>query len=209
MEVIEKKDIHALVEKDLKKYKKVIILGKGKTFKKTLSSDKEKDTFIICINNTINFCEIYDMLVVNDVISWDYINEEKIKDLKYVLSPVKPHINGKPGKYNTEHVIDKLKIKKFSGKIIFYNLKTSPNNKNFISLDSSISGSNNAVDFICKYLNIDILETRGIGNLNSSFYNDIFEKTEGYYNYDNIYLSRINNHIQNNTKKNNIKYIQK
>ena len=51
------------------KYKKIIILGKGPTFK--IPEEQDNDTFIICINDTINFLTQYDMLVVNDIETWN------------------------------------------------------------------------------------------------------------------------------------------
>ena len=101
-----------------------------------------------------------------------------------------------------------MKQKNFSGEIIFYNLKTSGIDENYITLDSTISGSNNAVDFVCKYLNINFLETRGIGKKNNCYYNKVFEKTEGVNNYreDNEYINRINSHIVSKLQKYNIKY---
>lgn len=210
MNIITKKNIDFLINSEFKHYKNVIILGKGPSFKKTLEQDKTINTFIICINDSINFCDSYDMLVVNDIITWDRLNNEQIKKLKYVLSPIYPHYDAtpKPNQYNIDWVINKLKQKNFSGKIIFYNLKTSGINENYITLDSIISGSNNAVDFVCKYLNINFLETRGIGKKNNCYYNKVFEKTEGVNNYteDNGYINRINSHIVSKLQKYNIKY---
>ena len=212
MNIITKKNIDLLINSEFKHYKNVIILGKGPSFKKTLEQEKTINTFIICINDSINFCDSYDMLVVNDIITWDRLNNEKIKKLKYVLSPIYPHYTGKPARnqYNIDWVINKLKQKNFSGKIIFYNLKTSGINENYITLDSKISGSNNAVDFVCKYLNINFLETRGIGKKNNCYYNKVFEKTEGVNNYkeDHGYINRINYHIVSKLQKYNIKYNQ-
>lgn len=210
MEIVTKNDISF---NEFKHYKKVIILGKGPSFKKTFDKDKSNDTFILCINDSINFCDSYDMLVVNDVITWDRLNNEKIKNLKYILSPIYPHYRlgtckKRREKYNINWVVNKLKEKKFGGKIIFYNLKTSPTNENYIKLDSAISGCNTAVDFVCKYLNINILETRGVGKKNNHSYNKVFEKSEGVENYVNRYINRINDHIVKTLKKYDIKYNQ-
>lgn len=209
MNIIKKENIKTILEK-LKNIKKVIVLGKGPTFRTIDEKDILDNTFIICVNDTINFTNFFDLLVVNDVITWDRIDNNKIKSLKYILTPIFPHKKGKPEnkEYNMNWTIKKLKEKGFNGNLIFYNLLTSKINNSFIILDSKISGSNNAIDFVTNFLNINILETRGIGIINKDKYNNNFEKTEGYSLYNQNYLKRINNHIIKKIEEKKINYIK-
>ena len=206
MQIITKYKLTKIIDY-IKKYDEIIILGKGPTFK---IPDKKQITFTICINDTINQIDFCDMLVVNDIVTWERINNNKIKNLKYILTPLYPHYNilPNPKKYNLNWTVSNLKKKGFEGNLIIYNLLSSKPDNKYVTLQSVISGSNNAIDFCISYFkNLKQISLYGVGIINKDKYNNIFEKTEGYYNYNNKYLERIRNHIVITCKDNNINVI--
>lgn len=206
MDVINRNNIKKILI-DLNKYTNAIILGKGPTFK--IPENVDEKTFVVCVNDTINFIDNCNLLVVNDIETWDRLDNNKISKLEYILTPLFPHQYGKPNpkKNNLELTKNKLKSKNFQGKLIIYNLLTSNKNKNYITLPSKITGSNNATDFLLNYLKkINEIHYYGIGIINKSKYNNIFDKTEGIKNYNNKYLLGIRNHIINSLKNSKIKY---
>lgn len=199
--IIYKKDIDKLID-EFKDINLVRVFGKGSTFKNI--EKKNPNEFHIGINQSINFLSECDMLVINDLHNIFLIDSDKIKKLKYILTPEYLHIDGyfnKNGHY--ENVLKHLEKNNFEGKYIIYNLKTNPNsNENFIDLNSTISSSNTAVEFICLYLNkfIKKIECCGIGK-NGKRYNKLFV---GNGNYDEARIAEISYHISKICIKYNI-----
>ena len=164
MEIITNKNIN-LLKDELNCYDKAIIIGKGPTFQNVIRKEKE---LICAVNNSINFLDECDMLTINDIETVIKINQEKIKKLKYLIIPTYPHKNCKFNLQSTYHIIlESFKIN-FNGKVLLYNLVTTPlKNKlqNIINLDTRISGSNNTFEYLLKFSNIRNFETYGIGIL--------------------------------------------
>jgi hypothetical protein len=186
-------------------YNKAIILGKGPTFKPVTS--RHEKTFVICVNDTINSSEIYDMLVINDIETWDRIDDKKLKNLNYILSPVYPHYNCIPD-YKTTNIKKVLKIlseKGFNGNIIFYNLLTSElEDESFFNLPSALSGSNTGVDFITLFMkNVNCIEFFGVckGNGYNKKFNDVLSVSN---QYNNERLDQLKEHIVYSCKEYNI-----
>ncbi len=170
----------------------VRVFGKGPSFE--IIHKKSDSEFHIGINQATNFIPECDMLAINDLHNIYLINKDKLKTLKYILTPEYLHINQRfniNGHYSK--VIDYLKENNFGGKYIVYNLRTNPNpNPNFISLPSRVSSSNNAVDFVCIFLNkyIKNVECYGIGLFLKENYNKKFVGN-GHYNINTInYISK-------------------
>jgi hypothetical protein len=150
--------------------KKAIIFGKGSSFKKV---ERDDGVLFICVNNTINIID-GDILVVNDIETFDTIDIESLKKetLKYIIVPNHPHKDHKPNKDIT--YLDIVKNIIYKGDFIIYNLKTwkIPNN-DFITLKSCLTGSNTALEWLVKFTNIKEIETYGIGD---EEYHQLFKK---------------------------------
>lgn len=189
-------DINYDYEKIFSGYKKAIILGKGPTFRGV--TERNENTFVICVNDTINSSEICDMLIINDIETWERIDNEKLKNLKYILSPVFPHLNCRPD-YKNANINIMLRIlneKKFNGNIIFYNLKSSKlQHKSFFNLPSALSGSNTGVDFISYFMkNVNHIDFFGI--CKGHGYNNNFKDVLSVSNqYNNQRLNLLKGHI--------------
>ena len=122
MEIITNKNIN-LLKDELNCYDKAIIIGKGPTFQNVIRKEKE---LICAVNNSINFLDECDMLTINDIETVIKINQEKIKKLKYLIIPTYPHKNCKFNLQSTYHIIlESFKIN-FNGKVLLYNLVTTP-----------------------------------------------------------------------------------
>ena len=174
--IIKKNNINTLIN-DFTNISKVRIFGKGVTFDNILKTSYEE--FHIGSNQTVNELSQCDMLVINDLHNIYLIKDEVFKKLKYILTPEYLHINGKfnlNGKWT--NVYDYLIKKKFIGKYIIYNFKTNPKpNPDYIDLPSFNTSCNNAVDFLCIFLNkyIKNIECYGIGIFsNTNNYNKLF-----------------------------------
>jgi hypothetical protein len=201
IEIIHKKDIYNLID-EFKDTTLIRVFGKGPTFKNIEKTNPNE--FHISINQSINFLSECDMLVINDLHNIFLVDIDKIKKLKYILTPEFLHIDGyfnKNGYY--QKVLTYLEKNNFKGKYIVYNLRTNPDlNENFIDLHSTISSSNTAIEFICVYLNkfIKKIECYGIGQ-NGKRYNNLFV---GNGNYDEARIAEISFHISKICKKHNI-----
>jgi len=187
-----------------KKYqdKECYVFGKGPTFKVL---KKNKLDFFCCVNSTINFIDDCDLLVCNDIESFDKIILNKLKNLKYILIPYYPHKNGGFNKnINYTMIINKIK-NYFTGKLIVYNLRTSKISlEEYISLKVAITSSNTSVEFIGEFINPSKIYTYGIAILNSNKYNNFFKSEKLPHNYFNNVLLQIQNHIINYCKNKNI-----
>jgi hypothetical protein len=204
IKIIMKNDIDNFI-KDLININEVVIFGKGPSFK---IIEKTDNLFFICINQTINFIDNCDMLVINDLHNIYLIDEKKIENLKYILTPEYLHVDHR-FKYsgNCKKVIEYLETKKFRGKYIIFNLNTNPiANINLITLPSTISSSNTATDFVCMFMNkiIKKISYYGVGIYNEQKYNNIFT---GNGKYGKAHSDTIKNHIINTCSNYSIKYI--
>jgi len=133
-------------------YKKSIIFGKGPTLK-YIEKDDNKDTLFICINNSINYIKKCDLLVCNDIESFNQINLDNLSNCNNILIPYHIHINCKPNKNITyKNVISKIN-NFFTGNLIIYNLRTAPiKYNNFISLFSATTSVHTGFEFILKFI---------------------------------------------------------
>ena len=171
MEKIITKEKIFIVQEELKDYKKMILFGKGPSFQ---IKEKKLELFF-CGNDAMNFVDC-DVLCINDFESTERINKERLNDVKFILLPNNPHIRKRPDKSMTYNNIVEVFDLHFKGNYIVYNLKTSKENDDFITLNTMISVSNTALEFTSKYLkNIKDVETYGIGIMQN--YSDVF-----YYN---------------------------
>lgn len=182
----------------LNNYNKAVIFGKGPSFKSLKKYDKK--TLFVCINDTINYIEDADILAMNDIVTYDKINKNNLKNVKLILTPVYPHdVTQTPNEYiSVDYVLDKFKDK-FNGKIVFYNLKTSPPVDEYINLNTKITSANNAVEFILNYFtNIKEIDFYGIGITDENGYSDVFDKNkkESLKLYNKKWITNIRNNIQ-------------
>jgi len=192
----------------LNNYNKAVIFGKGPSFKSLKKTNN--NTLFVCINDTINYIDDADILAMNDIITYDKINNNNLKNVKLILTPVYPHdITEKPNKYiSVDYVLNKFK-NIFNGKIVFYNLKSSPSVDKYINLDTEITSANNAVEFILNYFtNIKEIEFYGIGIIDGKGYSSIFDKNKkkSLKLYNKKQISNIRNNIQKLCNNKNIYY---
>lgn len=150
MRVIYTKDIYDFISKEFSHYEEAIVLGKGPTFH-PIESQKD-NVLTIAINESVNQSNYIDMIVVNDMEIYDSINVDKFKTIKYILTPRKIHKDAVPqDNLSYTNVISQIEPF-FHGTIIPYNLKSSPIDERYITLETAFSGGNNAADFIAQYL---------------------------------------------------------
>jgi hypothetical protein len=184
---------------DVKTYfnnkKKICVFGKGPTFQ---IRTKKEDEYFACVNNTINYIDNCDILVCNDIETFDKINLERLVNLKFILCPYHIHFKSKFHKTFTYNDVLKKISTYFTGKLIVYNLRTS----NIEYPDFTI------IEFICKFLlNIKNIELYGVGVFSNSNYNKIFtEKIDDNF-YNNKRINLIKNNIVNLCNEYNKKYI--
>jgi hypothetical protein len=175
--------------------KTAIIFGKGPTFRNDLI--KNNDELFITINESTNFIDQPDILVVNDVEKFDKVELEKFNDIKLIIIPYYPHINKIPNyNYNWKKIKDKVSDY-YKGGWYVYNLKSSKYKIEGIpNFNSYLTSSNTAVEWCCLN-NIKNIKTYGIG-MESGGYNSIFEKN---FNHDSL---KIKNEIKNRCMNYNV-----
>jgi len=161
IQIITKNKIN-IIQNIFSSYKKCILFGKGPTLK-YFNKDENKDTLFVCINNTINYIKKCDLLVCNDIESFDDISLKHLENCKNILIPY--HIHHKC-KFNPNisyiNVIKKIKDH-FKGNLIIYNLKTAKKNyNNYINLKSRITSIHTGFEFVINYItNIDLINFYG------------------------------------------------
>ena len=121
----------------LESAKKLLIVSKGKTQSDISKIEKEYD-ICIGIKQSIMLLEKKDILVMNDLEGLFGL-ESCIKDIKYVLCPIRTHIGSKPHNSGNKFVINYLKKYNFNGKLIFYRFRPQEN-KNLLLIPKSSSG---------------------------------------------------------------------
>lgn len=193
----------------LNHYNKAIIFGKGPSFRSLKKQDK--NTLFVCVNDSINYIEDADVLAMNDIVTYDKINKDRLKNLKMILTPVYPHdATQTPNKYiSIDFVLDKFKDT-YNGKIVFFNLKTSDPVDEYINLNTKITSANNAVEFILNYfINIKEIDFYGIGITDNNGYSDVFDnnkKQESLKLYNKKWISFIRKNIEKLCNKKNVNY---
>ena len=201
MEKIITKEKIFIVQEELKDYKKMILFGKGPSFQ---IKEKTLEIFF-CGNDSMNFVDC-DVLCINDFEATTKINKEKLKYIKFILLPINPHIKKSPDKSITYNNIVEVFDLNFKGKYIVYNLKTSKENDDFITLNTAISVSNTALEFASKYLkNIKDVETYGIGMMEN--YSEIFyenNKNPSSESKNKDWINLVKNDIVNNSNANKL-----
>ena len=206
--IIKNRDIGSLAE--LQTFKSAVIYGKGPTFKLVHENETSQRPFVVCVNDTVNVCKQCDMLVVNDIETWPRIVDDKLRKAKYVLTPVFPHVRRHPQDVRCHPhpdvyiplSLDILWRKGYEGNVVFYNLPTAPlQNPDYPILDSVISGSNNAVDFLMKFMKLDLLRTVGVGVSGESGHHQSFRGAAPAPNvYSEEHLATIRDHIRWSTR---------
>lgn len=174
-------------------YNKVVIFGKGPTFK---NIELENNTIHIGINETANILNYCDILVINDLENIDNIHDDTWKKIKYLVIPEYIHYKYRYNKNVTwRNVVEKIK-NKYDGYYIIFNLRNhSPLNSELLTFDSVISGSNTANDFVCKYLNKYIKHIDYYGIAIKSGYGEGFKGLIKTQSYDNSRLQQIKNNL--------------
>lgn len=193
MNIILKSDIE-IVKNTYTDYTSAVILGKGPTLK-NFSIDNHRDNFIIGINDVINIIEC-NMFVANDLETYERINLKKIHTIKYILSPKFPHVNEKVSINTTYKSIISIIKNYYNNYFIPFNLRSGPKDQNLISLKSFLTSSNTAVDFIESFMpNIQKVFLYGVAIHGQDKYHEAFDRTGGYYVYNNAHLSNIRTNI--------------
>ena len=152
------------ISNELNNYNKVIVFGKGPTFKNIPHEDD--NTLHIGINQASNMLDDIDMIVINDIHNIFKITPETLKKLKYILTPEYMNIELR---YNVNGYWKNAYIylinNGFTGKYIIYNLKNRRfHNNNIITLETYNTSANTAIEFICKFSKIMEIHTYGIAN---------------------------------------------
>ena len=168
IQIITKNKIN-IIQNIFSSYKKCIIFGKGPTLK-YFKKDENKDTLFVCINNTINYIKKCDLLVCNDIESFNDINLKYLENCKNILIPY--HIHWRC-KFNPNisyiNVIKKIKDN-FKGNLIIYNLRTAAQHErhdrekynNYINLESCSTSIHTGFEFVINYIeNLDLINFYG------------------------------------------------
>lgn len=204
--IITKDEIHDIV-KTLNHYKKAVIFGKGPTLK-FIDKNENENVFFVCINNTINYIKKCDLLVCNDIESFDDIELENLKNCKNILIPYHIHMNSRYNEQITyQNVIEKIKPY-FNGNLIIYNLiHHKKKYENFIKLYSRLTSVHTGFEFIEIFLkNINHVDFYGFAKKSNEININLYarkNKGDGHYKHYNEYIKKINKINKNN----NIKYI--
>ncbi len=173
------------------------IFGKGPTFQ---ARPKESDTELyICVNDSINQIDQCDILVVNDIETFEKIDKEKLYLVPYLLLPERPHTKNKPQHEKIWSDFRNSFEPWFQGSYIIYHLATTPKlSPSILVLPSMCSGSNTAVDLVVKYLpTISTVELYGVGMKKQFQYNEVFLKDNKHNSvYNDEYIGRIRSHIE-------------
>lgn len=160
--IITKTLMSNVCKEKLSKYTKACIFGKGPTFQ-VLDKSEHPDTFFICVNDTIAHLDKCDMFALNDVESAQRQKNEHFSKCDFILVPNFPHKNNQfthNSRYT--HVVDIVKPA-FKGSVFVYNLNTAPNDNKYINLDTAMSTSVNALDFVCKHCeNVSHIDFYGV-----------------------------------------------
>ena len=187
--------------KKMFKNKNGCVFGKGPTF---IIKNKQSNDIFFGINQTVNFNDC-DFFCANDLHNIYKVND--FSNIKYILIPEYLHINGRFNIKGYWYQIYEYLKDKFYGEFIIYNLRTSlyPNSK-LITISKCKTSCNTAINFICIYTNIKIINTYGIGVLSKDNYKNIFD---GNGTYDTKRIKIIKNEITNICNKYCIKLIMK
>lgn len=154
--------------KNFTNYKEAYVFGKGPTFK--VIKKKDPNTLFVCINDSVNHIPDCDILVTNDIETFEKINKKKLANVKYILIPYSPHFQEKPHANITYHHIFKQIKHFFKGQFIVYNLSTSPKKPQYIDLKTAITGSNNGVEFILQFIpSVKTIQLYGVGVLRNGY----------------------------------------
>lgn len=197
-----------LIDEKFNKYQSAVIFGKGPTFQ-IIKKEKEEELFI-CVNETLNYIDDCDMLIITDIEKINVISLERLKDLKWLLVPEFLHFKCR---YNP-NVTWKTLLKKikdyFSGQWIIFNLRTNPKpNKILITLPSTLTAGNLATNFVCLHLNKYIKEIKyygiGIKTDNTKPYASEFTRTTPH-PFSDHYIEQIRKQIINDCDNAKIKY---
>lgn len=113
-----------------------IIVAKGPTARYLKKSDFP-NTYLVCINQACKFVDKPDFVFMNDIESVNGLTCDDIKYVKHFVVPEYPHMNEVFNiNVTKEFFIDWLSKNEFKGKLLTYNLHTSPFiNKNLIITD--------------------------------------------------------------------------
>lgn len=184
MKIIKKNNLQDIF-KEYDNKNKLVIFGKGPSFQIVSKNEKNDNQIFLCTNDSINYIENCDFLVINDVKNMRKVKKEKLKNLKNLIIPYHIHIKLNPGSKETSQgpSLDYTYLnfmnefsEYYSGNLIVYNLKTIDKNyPEFINLDSAISSAHSGLEFILNNFKIKKVTTYGIGIKNG--YHELFVPT--------------------------------
>ena len=176
----------------------VRIFGKGPTFKNIRKRNDNELHF--GINQTANFLDDIDVLVINDLHNIYKIDKNVFKKLSYVLIPEFLHINKTFNeKGNWIQVYHHIKDV-FKGYYIIFNLFSNINsNPHLITINIGTSSVNTATQFVCDYFkNLKKIEFYGTGVKSTLNYNNHFVGNGDYINSN--FIDRIVRDIKKSCK---------
>lgn len=131
----------------LEKYNNILVFCKGSI---TTEIPDDCDLYI-GVKQSIGVLSKKDILVMNDFEGLFGL-EDCLKDIKYILFPIKPHLEHEPNYAIKEKLINYLNIYNFKGKIINYQITGQQQEYNpYIPY---IKNSNNSGDIIFYFLNM-------------------------------------------------------
>ena len=184
----------------------ILIVSKGKT---NTNINNIENNYDICIGvkQSILLLKKKDILVMNDLEGLFGL-EDCIKEIKYVVCPIRTHIGSKPHNNGSKFVINYLKHYKFKGKLIFYRFREQED-KQLLQLPKTCSGDiiHNFLNKCQNKRNINIDHIGLYTNLkDNNIITDKVTKTSIWEPYADYYKNWINNKYSDK-KKTNIRFL--
>ena len=175
MKIINKKNLNNIL--DLYKNKtELIIFGKGPSFQQNIKKDDHQ--IFACVNNSINYVDNCDFLIINDLHNIDKLSKDKFKNVPNFVIPYHIHVLWTVlDNFTFKNVIDKIKDD-FDNNLIIFNLITSKKiHDDYITLNTGFSSAHCIAELFIKFMpNINTITTYGIGN--GSGYHQLFKKLQ-------------------------------
>lgn len=188
--------------------KKILVVSKGKTNSDIHTIEKNYD-ICIGVKQAILLLGKKDILVMNDLEGLFGL-EECIKDIKYIVCPIRTHIGSKPHNNGNQFVVNYLKHYKFRGKLIYYRFREQEN-KNLLRIPKTCSGDI-IHNFLNKCSNKRDMEIHHIGLYTNLKDNEVIsnyvKNAQVWESYKIFYTNWIKNKYTNK-KKTNINFLTK
>lgn len=186
--------------------KKILIVSKGKTNSDIHTIEKNYD-ICIGVKQSILLLKKKDVLVMNDIEGLFGL-EECIRDIKYIVCPIRTHIGSKPHNNGNQFVVNYLKKYNFKGKLIYYRFR-SQETKMLLHIPKTSSGDiiHNFLDKCSNKTNMEIHHIGLYTNLkDNEFITNCVKNAQVWEPYKNFYTTWIKNKYTNK-KKTNINFL--